>query len=601
MITVMTAVALTIGILMLSYVESRLVATTGESLALAAAEVADKLDRLIFERYMDSRILAQGFRQHIRDPSYLTTHLTWVRQSSPMYLWMGVTDARGVVIAATNPETVGHDYASEPWFHAARSGETHIGDVEPYEAAGGVDSIGFTAPILGVQEEFLGAVTAQMALPALEDVVTQAIHVFQDREGFLGTLEYQFLTREGDAFVDSDLAHKGNVNLKRMGLPSAQLLDFGQPGYVLERHLRRGVDVVTGYAKMEGRYGNYSLGWGVLLRVDRSDILAPIRRVLWRLAAAGSAVWVPMFVILLWATRRLRIEWAQARHESARARKAEATLREQNERFERVNQATNDWVWDWNVRTNDVWWNDKLEVLFGYSAKETPHSYEFWYHGMHPDDRERIAKSQEAVLQARERVWSGEYRFRRADGTYADVVDRAYALYDGDGTPQRMIGSVRDITESRQAVKRQAAQLAVSLALAESTTMQDAGPRFLQAVCDTTGWEFGALWLVDRPAKVLRCQTVWHRPDHDLGDFASISYARQFSMGLGLPGRVWASGQPSWIPDVVHDDNFPRAPAAAEVGLHAACGFPVMLGNEVIGVLEFFSYEIRQPDTQLLR
>ena len=70
--------------------------------------------------------------------------------------------------------------------------------------------------------------------------------------------------------------------------------------------------------------------------------------------------------------------------------------------------------------------------------------------------------------------------------------------------------------------------------------------------------------------------------------------------GVGLPGRVWTSGQPAWIPDVVRDPNFPRAPIAAREGLHGAFGFPILLRGEVLSVMEFFSREIRAPDEDLL-
>jgi signal transduction histidine kinase len=119
-------------------------------------------------------------------------------------------------------------------------------------------------------------------------------------------------------------------------------------------------------------------------------------------------------------------------------------------------------------------------------------------------------------------------------------------------------------------------------------------------VCDTTGWELGAIWRVDRAARVLRCETVWHDPTINVEEFVTLSRQRTFTLGVGLPGRVWKSSQPAWIPDVVKDTNFPRAPVAAKVGLHAAFGFPVLVGREVLGVLEFFSREIRQPDRDLL-
>ena len=73
-----------------------------------------------------------------------------------------------------------------------------------------------------------------------------------------------------------------------------------------------------------------------------------------------------------------------------------------------------------------------------------------------------------------------------------------------------------------------------------------------------------------------------------------------FARGIGLPGRVWASAEPSWIPDVVQDLNFPRAPVAAREGLHGALGFPILLRGDVVGVMEFFSREIRAPDADLL-
>ena len=76
---------------------------------------------------------------------------------------------------------------------------------------------------------------------------------------------------------------------------------------------------------------------------------------------------------------------------------------------------------------------------------------------------------------------------------------------------------------------------------------------------------------------------------------------RTFAPGIGLPGRVWASGQPAWIPDVIKDTNFPRAPVAARAGLHGAFGFPIVVGSDILGVMEVFSGEIQQPDEELLR
>ncbi|HJZ77429.1 MAG TPA: histidine kinase dimerization/phospho-acceptor domain-containing protein, partial [Vicinamibacterales bacterium] len=150
------------------------------------------------------------------------------------------------------------------------------------------------------------------------------------------------------------------------------------------------------------------------------------------------------------------------------------------------------------------------------------------------------------------------------------------------------------------AARRQAAEYATTRALAESGRLADATPRILEAICTTLGWEHGALWQVDRHANRLRCVEIWRAPGSGFDDFEALSRTTMFERGVGLPGRVWASGRPAFIPDVVHDSNFPRAPGAARVGLHAAFGFPITIEGDVIGVMEFFSREIREPDTQLL-
>ncbi len=151
-----------------------------------------------------------------------------------------------------------------------------------------------------------------------------------------------------------------------------------------------------------------------------------------------------------------------------------------------------------------------------------------------------------------------------------------------------------------EAVRRLHAQYAIARALAESPSLRAAAPKVLQAICETLGWEHGALWHVDRAAGVLQCVETWNLPGVSFPEFEAVSRGGAFPPGIGLPGRVWSSGKPAWIPDVTRDSNFPRAPIAVREGLRGALGFPVLLGTEVLGVLEFFSREIRQPDQELL-
>jgi two-component system, sensor histidine kinase and response regulator len=137
-------------------------------------------------------------------------------------------------------------------------------------------------------------------------------------------------------------------------------------------------------------------------------------------------------------------------------------------------------------------------------------------------------------------------------------------------------------------------------ALASSATLSEGVPRTLAAVCQALGWEYGALWNVDRPANLLRCVATWSLPSLSFEAFVEASRKASFASGVGLPGRVWASGAPAWIPDVLQDANFPRAKAAARDGLRAAFGFPLVMDGEIRGVMEFFSRQFRPPDPALL-
>ncbi|TMA83371.1 MAG: GAF domain-containing protein [Deltaproteobacteria bacterium] len=144
------------------------------------------------------------------------------------------------------------------------------------------------------------------------------------------------------------------------------------------------------------------------------------------------------------------------------------------------------------------------------------------------------------------------------------------------------------------------AQHTVTQVLAEAATLEEATAKILQAVCECLVWDVGALWSLDKEVGVLRCVEVWHKESIEVPEFEATSRETTFIPGIGLPGRVWFSREPIYIPDVVRDANFPRAPIAAREVLHAAFGFPILLGGEVLGVMEFFSYEIRQPDQDLL-
>jgi PAS domain S-box-containing protein len=113
------------------------------------------------------------------------------------------------------------------------------------------------------------------------------------------------------------------------------------------------------------------------------------------------------------------------------------------------------------------------------------------------------------------------------------------------------------------------------------------------------GYDVGVCWRIDRAAGVLRCADVWRKPSAETALFEADTRASTFRMGSGLPGRVWASRTPAIISDVLHDPEF-YVDIAARAGLRAAFLLPILLGNEVLGIIGFFSRNVWPTEQQLL-
>src|SRR5262245_3475101 len=143
---------------------------------------------------------------------------------------------------------------------------------------------------------------------------------------------------------------------------------------------------------------------------------------------------------------------------------------------------------------------------------------------------------------------------------------------------------------------------AVARSLAETADPRDAPARALRAIGEGLGWRFGAVWepAGQRASDRLRCVETWSAPDASAEEFEQVTRATTLAPGEGLPGRVWRSGEPTWIADVSADRNFPRAQAARRAGLHAAFGLPIRSARGVLGVIELFTGEPLELDPELL-
>jgi len=138
---------------------------------------------------------------------------------------------------------------------------------------------------------------------------------------------------------------------------------------------------------------------------------------------------------------------------------------------------------------------------------------------------------------------------------------------------------------------------------AEAECFDEALQRYVNLICDTFMWPVGHVYKISEkdPSQLLPTK-IWYLQNREkIEQFKSVSEHTHFYAGVGLPGRILASGEPAWIEDVKSDQNFPRNKLCSNIQIHAAFGIPVIAKARVLAVLEFFSFDTLPPDIALMR
>ena len=175
----------------------------------------------------------------------------------------------------------------------------------------------------------------------------------------------------------------------------------------------------------------------------------------------GGSVWIEGTVINLLHDENVKAIVANY-HDVSERKRNEEKIRLSTERFEMVSKATNDAVWDWNLDTDEIYWNEEVKSMFDYSAVDIPNGNEWKIH-IHPEDFKRVTKRIVYHIKNGIQNWQDEYRFRCADGSYKYIYNRGFILFNNNNKPYRIIGAMQDVTEinklqqslSDERVKRQ--------------------------------------------------------------------------------------------------------------------------------------------------
>src|SRR4030095_5543817 len=250
------------------------------------------------------------------------------------------------------------------------------------------------------------------------------------------------------------------------------------------------------------------------------------------------------------------------------------TLGESERKLEEASRLAHVGYWERDPDTDLITWSDETYRIFGLEPQARLLSLAQLPELVHPEDKQIVIEAVAEALRGGPR-YDVEYRVVRPNGEVRLVHSQGDVIRDESGRARRMFGTGEDSNEGKRAEERLVAQHTVTQILAEAATLQEATPKILQAVCECLVWDVGALWSIDREAGVLRCVEVWHKESVEVQQFEATSRETTFVPGIGLPGRVWFSREPMYIPDVVRDANFPRAPIASAEGRPAASCFPI--------------------------
>ncbi len=301
------------------------------------------------------------------------------------------------------------------------------------EGAGAAALVEFDYPALGIRIEVRAFATETGGLALYIADVTEAFALQQRMRLLQGAV-----SRLEDIIVITEAATP----------------DVVTPGIVF---VNEAFERLTGYTfeEVKGRSPQFMRGPETdVAQVERMRLALSlgqaVRGELIYYTKTGEKLWVDMQMAPFRAPTGEATHIVIVSREISERKRAEAELKESTERFRIVAQATVDVVWDWDLTTDMIWWGDGMRARFGYEYDDAPQIGESWVQHIHSEDAERVVTGIHAVIDGAAEKWSDEYRFVRADGSIAQVVDSGYVIRDEAGKAVRMVGSMVDVTERRE-------------------------------------------------------------------------------------------------------------------------------------------------------
>ncbi|WOK09377.1 PAS domain S-box protein [Imperialibacter roseus] len=279
----------------------------------------------------------------------------------------------------------------------------------------------------------------------------------------------------------------------------------------------------------------------------------------------------------------------------------EEALKLSNERYRLASLATKDIIYDWELDSNHVTrMGDGINRLFGYTQNDLQSDARFWEQHVHPDDKDLAYKKlQTALGTPSERYCEHEYRFQKADGSFAWVYDKGYIIRDKTGKAIRLVGALRDVTEQKSQLAQQELVAFLRREIGTPGPFKQAAINLLKLITDYAGVEVGELWLTAVDDTQLNLVAHFGRSKKSEALYPIAHQNHFFERGKGLPGKVWVGKKIVVWRNLDSNTDFQRRKEATEAGLSIAYGAPILYGQKVIGVFVFFDQREHHSFTDL--
>ena len=261
-------------------------------------------------------------------------------------------------------------------------------------------------------------------------------------------------------------------------------------------------------------------------------------------------------------------------------------LKKSLERYNYVSKAARDAIYDWNIVEDDLHWGAGFTSLFGFNTQKMNTVSDSWEKNLHPGDKDTILnKMHHTLYETDKSEFNTEYRLEKATGEYAYISDIGYIIRNDEGEPIRMIGAIRDITESKVVEIEKTIQNYLSQIFTKNSGLKDILSDSLQYLADFGDYNTSEIWLLNESQTHLNLFSTFANDKKGSQFYKESINIKKFLHGEGLPGMVWKQQENLFWDNIFEPGEYMRFEAASGAGLKSAYGILLSHNKNFVGVL----------------